>query len=319
MGRDKETLLHKIFSALLWAFCALSLQRVYAETAGSAFLNDEIKQAEQIVQMPQASGADKHTALVKLARLFQLSGSIEKAAVAWTDAAFAEAGKRDDDALLESACCYIAIGEMEKADASIKTVLLTGRNSEAVFNARYLAAQLAAFKSGEITLLLNLTRDPEYAPCRPAMYYTLWKVSGDEQYRAKLLAEYPRSPEALIINDGQTTGALSSAMWLLFPGNDAPPAQTQETHDTQVVQDEKPAPPVTMTGIVLQAGLFSLEENARDFVTRLRAAGFDPFLQERNVNGSVYWAVLVPAGADVNLTMRNLKQKGFDSFPITIR
>jgi hypothetical protein len=312
---------------------------LYAQSAGSTFLNDEIKKAEQIAQMPQVSGADKHAALVKLARLLQLSGNIEKAAIAWTDAAFAEPGKRDDDALLESAYCYIAIGEMEKAEVSIKTVMITGINSASLFNARYLAAQLAAFKSGDIALLVNLSRDPAYAPYKPAMYYTLWKVTGDARYRSSLLAEYPGSPESLITNEGQKTSVLSSAMWLLFSEQTAgspvaqnrqgdspqPTAGKAQSDGTSAAQPAPPSsslpqshPPVSLSGIVLQAGLFGLEENAREFAVRLKTAGFDAIPQQRNVNGRVYWAALVPAGADINRTIRDLKQKGFESFPVNI-
>jgi hypothetical protein len=325
------------------AFCALLIvalsQAVYAQTP-SAFLADEINTAEKIIQTPQVSGADKHAAFLRLAKLLRLSGNIEKAAAAWADAAFAEPGKRDDDALLESAYCFIAIGDMEKAEASIRTVLLTSVSSTALFRARYLAAQLQAFRASETALLVNLAHDPDYERYKPAIYYTIWIVSHDERYKAQLLLEYPASPEALIVKGEPGAVATDSAMWLLFPARElasadsaagsvatsAGSAATSAAPTTPAVTPSPPAsatPPsatasapsaVSPTGTVLQTGLFSVELNARNQIIQLNAAGFQALLQERTVNGRQYWAVIVVPGADIEQTMRQLKQKGFDSF-----
>jgi hypothetical protein len=317
------------------AFCALLIvalgQAVYAQ---SAFLADEINTSEKIIQTPQVSGADKHAAFLRLAKLLRLSGNMEKAAAAWADAAFAVPGKRDDDALLESAYCFIAIGDMEKAEASIRTVLLTGIDSAALFRARYLAAQLQAFMASETALLVNLAHDPDYERYKPAIYYTIWMVSHDERYKARLLLEYPASPEALIVKGEPSAVATDSAMWLLFPARElasagsaagtaasfaAPTAPAATPASPPASATPPPAtasaqPAVSPTGHVLQTGLFSVELNARNQIIQLNAAGFQALLQERTVNGRQYWAVVVVPGADVEQTMRQLKQKGFDSF-----
>ncbi|MDR0637263.1 MAG: SPOR domain-containing protein [Treponema sp.] len=310
-------------------FCALLIaalgQAVYAQNQG-AFLAEEVKTAEKIIQTPQVSGADKHAAFLRLAKLLRLSGNIEKAAAAWTDAAFAEPGKRDDDALLEAAYCFIAIGEMEKAEASIKTVLLTGTNSAALFRARYLTAQLQAFRASETALLVNLAHDANYERYKPAIYYTIWTVSHDERYKAQLLLEYPGSPEALIVKGDPSAVATDSAMWLLFPARElvsvgsAAPTASETTPRPTLSPSAQPGPTsaqpaLSPSSTVLQTGLFSVELNARAQIVQLNAAGFQALLQERTVNGRQYWAVLVVPGADAEQTMRQLKQKGFDSFP----
>ena len=330
-------------------FCALLIaalcQAVYAENQ-NVFLAEEIKTAEKIIQTPQVSGADKHAGFLRLAKLLRLSGNIEKAAAAWTDAAFAEPGKRDDDALLEAAYCFIAIGEMEKAEASVKTVLLTGTNSAALFRARYLTAQLQAFRASETALLVNLAHDANYERYKPAIYYTIWTVSHDERYKAQLLLEYPSSPEALIVKGDPSAVATDSAMWLLFPARELVSATSAaptaaETTPQPALTSAQPAPAsaqpapasaqpapasaqpapasaqptLSPSGTVLQTGLFSVELNARAQIVQLNAAGFQALLQERTVNGRQYWAVVVAPGADAQETMRQLKQKGFDSFP----
>lgn len=302
-------------------FCALLIaalcQAVYAENQ-NVFLAEEIKTAEKIIQTPQVSGADKHAGFLRLAKLLRLSGNIEKAAAAWTDAAFAEPGKRDDDALLEAAYCFIAIGDMEKAEASIRTVLLTGTNSAALFRARYLTAQLQAFRASETALLVNLAHDANYERYKPAIYYTIWTVSHDERYKAQLLLEYPSSPEALIVKGDPSAVATDSAMWLLFPARELVSAASAAPTAAETTPQPAPAsaqPTLSPSGTVLQTGLFSVELNARAQIVQLNAAGFQALLQERTVNGRQYWAVVVAPGADAQETMRQLKQKGFDSFP----
>ena len=48
----------------------------------------------------------------------------------------------------------------------------------------------------------------------------------------------------------------------------------------------------------------------------LKKAGFDTQIIARQLNGANYWAACVPAGSDMNATIRKLKDAGFESFPI---
>jgi hypothetical protein len=289
----------------------------------------EIQNTEKRLEIPGISGAEKREALIRLARLFRLSGNLEGAALAWTDAAFAEPGSRDDGALLEGARLLTALGEYDKAEAGVKTVLLTGRDRELVLQARYLGAQLEAFKTGNVHVLSLLTGDPDYAELRPSLYYTLWKVSGDGSYKDRLLAEYPQSPEARIVKDGgDAISGAPSAMWLLLPGRagftlETPagglrqaPLNTVQARtsgsDAGAAAQSSPA----QEAALLQAGLFGKEGNAQALAERLRNAGFAPAVSRRELNGTLYWAVNVPPGTDMTQTIMRLKDAGFESFPV---
>jgi cell division septation protein DedD len=68
--------------------------------------------------------------------------------------------------------------------------------------------------------------------------------------------------------------------------------------------------------VVLQTGLFSKEENAQEQADRLKVAGFEGIIKERDVKGTTYWAVNVVPGSDINRTILQLHEKGFDSFPV---
>jgi hypothetical protein len=177
--------------------------------------------------------------------------------------------------------------------------------------------------------------DPGYGDLKPAVYYTLWKISGADTYRNRLLAEYPSSPEARIIEDGQTVAARPLALWVLFPGREgilqgapvisAPsaPASAGSVPAASVLAANPPARAPEGSAAsggreaaVLQTGLFSREENARAMAERLKTAGFEARISPRTVNGTAYWAVSVPSGPEINGTILALKNAGFESFPV---
>jgi hypothetical protein len=164
--------------------------------------------------------------------------------------------------------------------------------------------------------------DPDYGDLKPAVYYTLWKISGADTYRNRLLAEYPLSPEARVIEDGQTVTARPLALWVLFPGREgvlqgAPVISAPvPAANPPAGAPESSAPSGEREAAVLQTGLFSREENARAMAERLKTAGFDARVSPRTVSGTAYWAVNVPSGPDINRTILALKNAGFESFPV---
>ncbi|MDR3139335.1 MAG: SPOR domain-containing protein [Treponema sp.] len=302
---------------------------LYGQNSGVLSLSRAIGDIEDRLEKSSLSGTERRGAFEGLARLYHLSGDMEGAAKAWTDAAFAEPGYREDGDLLEGAACFIALGEMDKAEASVQTVLLTGRDEKALFKARYLEAQLAAFKSADTSALIALIDNPGYGEWKPAIYYTLWEISGAGTYKSRLLAEYPQSPEARILRGDEAVNAGALALWLLFPGREGislgTPSSLSSEGSSPIREPEPEAPnrrasPENLApdagGTALQTGLFSREENARAMAERLKAAGFEARLARRVLEETVYWAVNVSPGPDINQTIRKLKEEGFESFPV---
>ncbi|MDR2663196.1 MAG: SPOR domain-containing protein [Treponema sp.] len=285
------------------------------------------------------SSGERKTALVRRARLLELSGNFESAAAAWKEAALAG----DTGALLREARCFAAVGEFEKAQEELRT---GSRDSP---EARLLFSQLEALRTGRTGALGTLLTDPEFSSYKPGIYYSIWKISGDLSARNRLIGEFPQSPEARIakdaglggnaaVNGGSATGALPvgaapSALWLLMgvrpqselSGGSAPVAaspQTASAQTTPVVPPPAQAVPASRGPVVsggpsiLQTGLFGREENARTMAERLREAGFTPVIVRKTVNGREHWAVGVAPGADSSRTMLLLKDRGFESFPV---
>ena len=299
------------FSALLpAAVCLIGGGLLHAQSPAEGIaVGTELQSIEKTLARPDISAAGRQDALISLARLRQLSGDIEGAAKSWLEAA-AEPGGKGDDALVGGASCLAAMGEWEKAAEALRPLLASGRRGPALLQARYIDASLKVWASGDISPLIALADDAEYAGLRPLIYYTLWKT-GAEEWKARLLAEFPRTPESRIAeSEGASAAVMAkpSPLWLLLPGREgfslSPPSAF-------------PLPgPAASPAAALQTGLFSNEVNARAQSDRLKNAGFSPALVRRTVNGSAYWAVTVPAGANVTQTIQQLKNAGFESFPL---
>ncbi|MDR1106100.1 MAG: SPOR domain-containing protein [Treponema sp.] len=330
----KRPLFSRIAAVFLFAAFAGG-PPVYGEQAAAGA---EIQNLEQIAGRPGAPGAEKHGALIRLARLYELLGNFEAAAGAWLKAAAAGPDRRDDASLVRGGRCFAVMGEWEKAEAAVAPVLLSSRDGGANLEARYLVARIAAFRSGDTSSLRSLLEDPGFSGMKPAIYYTLWRLTGSETWKTPLLSEYSRSPEGRIAAGGEdAVDAKPSALWLLpagpllsagegapaavppaaagAPAAGAAPASTSaRAVPASESASARAAPPPA--GRALQAGLFGKEANAAAMTGRLEDAGFLPAVVRRTVNGNEYWAVNVPAGSDENETIRRLKDAGFDAFPV---
>ncbi|MDR2049354.1 MAG: SPOR domain-containing protein [Treponema sp.] len=303
------------FSVLLFAAAS-----VYGQVS-SVLFSTELQSIEKKLASP-LSPAEKNRVLRDMARLMELSGNIEAAARAWSEAARAVS---DYDALVKSAACLAAVGEFDAALGVLKTVLQASASgpvsaAESGLRARYLAALIEAFRSGETSALSSLLPDAAFLAYKPAVYYSIWKISGDAASRNRLLSEFPQSPEALALKDGSVVGA-PTALWLLgFPSSGSPPGQSAGTGlpEQRLPAESVVLPAAESSGgpVMLQAGLFGREENAQTLAGRLRNAGFAPVISTKTVNGTAYWAVGVPPGTDHNVTILLLKDAGFEAFPV---
>jgi tetratricopeptide (TPR) repeat protein len=336
------------FAAILYA----ALNCTAAFGAGTPVLADAIQAELTKLTSSAIDARARHDSYIRLARMFSLSGNIEDAASAWENAAYADPKSRDDPALLESAECYVSMGEWEKADAIVKLLLLTARGDKSISKRTiYLNGQIEAFHYGNTAALDAIADDKEYSGFSPAIYYTLWQVSAREQYKAKLLSRFPDSPEAYsIMSSGGAlrVSAFPSAGWLLFPGREkfnagpakfVPPAQTPVKTDSRPTQQpavprtNSSTPPVQAaagaalsqnsradgrTGSrLIQAGLYKNKGNANLQLNRLKAAGFNAGISSRTVSGEAYWTVSIriPSDSTQKDTIQRLKEHGFDAFP----
>jgi len=321
--------------------CAFGQQAVFAQTGVS--LEVELKNIEASAHKQGISAQEKHDALVRLARLRQLSGDIEGAARNWLEAAAAIPGKVDDDALLSCAYCLAAMGEWDRAITALEP--LQSKSPRA----RFLDTAVKAVKTGDTSALSAIADNPEYSQLKAEILFILWKTAkGDapEKWRQRLIAEFPQTPEGrLAASQSSSVVVRPSPFWLFAGGYDSLTVLASEKPSEMpavqvaVVEQTPPAfqvgasqavsqPSAPQTNVVqsvpqaasstarLQTGIFGRQVNAQAQITNLKQAGFSPSIEERIVNGNEMWAVTVPAGTDQGRTIRELREAGFESFPV---
>lgn len=325
-AKNRLAIFLTVIALLVYAVFA---QPAFAEGTGVS-LAAEIQNMERTASRQGVSPEERHNALVRLARLRQLSGDIEGAAKNWLEAAAAIPGKVDDDALLACAYCLAAMGEWDRARTALEPLLSKSER------ARFLDISINAISTGNTSALAEIADNPEYSQVRGEIYYILWRTStgpAAERWRQRLAAELPQSPEGRLAA-GEASAAVAikpSPFWLLIGGLDSlalvdggvtsRPAQAAVTQTNppaaQIASvSQQPSSQSAASQTRLQTGLFSRQANAQAQVTSLRQAGFSPSIEQRLSNGSEMWAVTVPSGADTNRTIADLKNAGFESFPL---
>ncbi|MDR1047754.1 MAG: SPOR domain-containing protein [Treponema sp.] len=314
------------FPAFLFLLLLFSGFPLRAQEGGVA-LGTEIQRIEKNLKSGAFSPAEKHQALVKLARLQELSGNLESAAKTWGEAAVAEQGRQDEKSLLRKARCLAAMGDWEGASALVSP---GSRDQSLRLEARYLEAQIEAFRSSDTSALLALLDYPGFAEIKPQVYFSLWKITGNGSWSSRLRSEYPESPEGRIAaEEGPDQGSGGSGaragkkaavyikpspLWLLMQGRAS--FSLEPVPSAPAAKNVRADSPAAGRETLLQTGLFGREENARSQAARLAEKGFAAELSRRTVNGNEYWAVLVKAGRDTNRMILSLREAGFESFPV---
>ena len=295
-------------------FFAAMLAAAGAVFAQSVSLEAEIQNIEKVAGRQGVAPEERHNALVRLARLRQLSGDIEGAAKSWLEAAAAVPGKVDDDALLSCAYCLAAMGEWDRAAAALEPLLFKSPR------ARFLDAGIKAVKTGNTSALAAMADNFEYSQMKSEIYFMLWKISAAEIWRQRLLAEFPGSPECRMVSGAASAVVIKPSPFLLFIGGlDSLPIIRTETAVVTSPPAGKPASPAPVPqteSVKLQTGLFGQKANAEAQIDKLKKAGFPASLENRTGNSGEMWVVTVPAGPDTNRSIRELKSAGFDSFPL---
>jgi len=315
-----------VMIGLLFMFAA---NAVFAHSGTS--LEVVIQNLEKTASSRNTSALERHEALVRLARLREMTGDIEGAARNWLDAAGAIPGKIDDDALLSCAFCLAAMGEWDRARTALEPLLLKSPR------ANFLNISINALNTGNTSTLAAIAENPDYSSMKNEIYFLLWKINSRFNpdsasaimWRQRLAAEFPQSPEGRLASDGRNVFAVNpSPFWLLLGGLDSLPVTESAAallpSSAQTAPVNLPQAPIQQAASVnnssqtsvsltrLQTGLFSRQANAQAQMEALKQAGFSPSLEQRND----LWVVTVPSGQDTNSTIASLRNAGFESFPV---
>ena len=161
---------------------------------------------------------------------------------------------------------------------------------------------------------------------RPAVLLSIWYIDGDQESARLLVAQYPQSPEAAIVQNKVTL--LPAPFWYFSPRNTlaAPgvPAPAEQPPPLgPAVKTPPPSSPAgpsasaesVTSGLYQQLGLFRNEAYARRLMDQAAAKGFSPILRTAIRSGETYYVVLV--GENAERTMRDrLNAAGFECYPV---
>jgi hypothetical protein len=207
------------------------------------------------------------------------------------------------------------MGEWDRARTVLEPLL------QKSVRARFLDTGILAVTTGNTFALSAIAENPEYSEMKSEIFFLLWNLSSGpaaERWRERLAAEFPHSPEGRLAAAGNSREIIlrPSPFWFFLGGLDSLPLVETPRPAAAVEQRPVSSTAVPQTGARLQTGLFSRRDNANAQITSLRQAGFSPSLEQRTVNNNEMWAVIVVAGADTNRTIRELRDAGFESFPL---
>ena len=221
---------------------AQSAAQLPAQLNLGSSLEAEIQNIEKSASRQGITAAERHEALVNLARLRQLSGDIEGAAKNWLEAATAIPGRVDDEALLSCAYCLAAMGEWDRAIKALEPI------ASKLPRARFLDLSIKAIKSGDTSHLIAIVDHPNYYEIKTEILFVLWKVSrgnSGERWRQRLITEYPQTPEGQLAS-GLPSSSISirpSPFWLFAGGLDSLPlAETKPDGKPASGAAQLPAP-----------------------------------------------------------------------------
>lgn len=279
--------------------------------------SDAIEEGLRTLRLPK----EKAYAYRALARLRELAGQYSAASTAWKNAAFAVPGFRDDYSLLSSAINLLLAGELKRASADIQTVLITGQDAEMVSKAKYLSVAIAIIERNPASKSLAeaFLSEASTAQWHPALLFLLQHSYPEEAlWRERLLADFPKSPEAQSLSTTASSLAISAnAFWLLGPGFSREQLLLGAPIPSSSVA-QSPTPNERTQGaeesILLQVGYFRSMQNAQNLKTRLEAKGFEVRILEQKSGASSSYTVLVPGGEDFQSTVLRLKDAGFEAF-----
>ncbi|AEJ19284.1 SPOR domain-containing protein [Gracilinema caldarium] len=302
--------------------CILNTALLLAQTQSVSELKSlaqDLEQYQKLVQTKDLPGPQKKAAWLSLAQLQVVNGEYMLAATGFTEAAFSVTGSRDDKALVKAAQCYLYAGDVEHASSHVKTLLLTSQDSQVIEEAQRLGLLIDILR-GENNALQHLEQIRQSSKSfeqKPILLYILYILTGKEEYADILKKNYTDSIETAMLENKRVVFKYSP-LWLLRLSDVNLQPLTDATSTVKVPENERTTQQEQKNSseVLLQVGLFSQQNNAQQMADRLQKKGFTATIGKRTLKDTSYWVVTIPGGTHYNDTLMQLKDAGFEAFPL---
>lgn len=335
----------KIISFLILVnlfFCLSAAELTARFVTGEAAKKDSLEESlsylkDQVAKMNLP--AEKRATYVFIATLEEQMALYDQAQKSYAQAASIAAGdaegmpkKSNEEIVLDAIRCALSSGDYMTADSYLNSAVRNTRNQKIQAYIKLYTQWSALCRAEKVDdiqeplVMLQAYLKLDSMEClRPAIYLTLWYLTGDKSYSQQLASKYPKSPEAAIVKGD--VQLLPTPFWFFVPksgeaeqgtGSYADTSSSSGTsssaaNETSSSQGQSAASSKTTKW---QLGLFKTQSNAKLLVDELKSKGFEAYTtSETRASGTTYHIVLVNEDKSGNMADK-LRNAGYDCYAV---
>lgn len=335
----------KIISFLILVnlfFCLSAAELTARFVTGEAAKKDSLEESlsylkDQVARMNLP--AEKRATYVFIATLEEQMALYDQAQKFYAQAASIAAGdaegmpkKSNEEIVLDAIRCALSSGDYMTADSYLNSAVRNTRNQKIQAYIKLYTQWSALCRAEKVDdiqeplVMLQAYLKLDSMEClRPAIYLTLWYLTGDKSYSQQLASKYPKSPEAAIVKGD--VQLLPTPFWFFVPksgeaeqgtGSYADTSSSSGTsssaaNETSSSQGQSSASSKTTKW---QLGLFKTQSNAKLLVDELKSKGFEAYTtSETRASGTTYHIVLVNEDKSGNMADK-LRNAGYDCYAV---
>ena len=283
--------------------------------------------------------AEKRATYVFIATLEEQMALYDQAQKFYAQAASIAAGdaegmpkKSNEEIVLDAIRCALSSGDYMTADSYLNSAVRNTRNQKIQAYIKLYTQWSALCRAEKVDdiqeplVMLQAYLKLDSMEClRPAIYLTLWYLTGDKSYSQQLASKYPKSPEAAIVKGD--VQLLPTPFWFFVPKSgeaeqgtgsyaDTPSSSgtsSSAANETSSSQGQSAASSKTTKW---QLGLFKTQSNAKLLVDELKSKGFEAYTtSETRASGTTYHIVLVNEDKSGNMADK-LRNAGYDCYAV---
>lgn len=335
----------KIISFLILVnlfFCLSAAELTAKFVTGEAVKKDSLEESLSYLKGQVAKmnlPAEKRATYVFIATLEEQMALYDQAQKSYAQAASIAAGdaegmpkKSNEEIVLDAIRCALSSGDYMTADSYLNSAVRNTRNEKIQAYIKLYTQWSALCRAEKVDdiqeplVMLQAYLKLDSMEClRPAIYLTLWYLTGDKSYSQQIASKYPKSPEAAIVKGD--VQLLPTPFWFFVPksgdaeqgtGSYADTSSSSGTsssaaNETSSSQGQSAASSKTTKW---QLGLFRTQSNAKLLVDELKSKGFEAYTtSETRASGTTYYIVLVNEDKSGNMADK-LRNAGYDCYAV---
>lgn len=335
----------KIISFLILVnlfFCLSAAELTARFVTGEAAKKDSLEESlsylkDQVAKMNLP--AEKRATYVFIATLEEQMALYDQAQKSYAQAASIAAGdaegmpkKSNEEIVLDAIRCALSSGDYMTADSYLNSAVRNTRNQKIQAYIKLYTQWSALCRAEKVDdiqeplVMLQAYLKLDSMEClRPAIYLTLWYLTGDKSYSQQLASKYPKSPEAAIVKGD--VQLLPTPFWFFVPKSgeaeqgtgsyaDTPSSSSTSSSAANETSSSQGQSAASSKTTKWQLGLFKTQSNAKLLVDELKSKGFEAYTtSETRASGTTYYIVLVNEDKSGNMADK-LRNAGYDCYAV---